>query len=303
MADEAKVRAPIGRSLLTTRNVLGSAFIVVLFAVFARPLMELATYAWESDLHSHIVLVPLISGYLIAIDWRRLPRFGRSSLVWGGLCGVVGVSALVLANYYSRQLSQNDRLAATGFSFVTFLGAGGFFFLGSRFVRAIAFPLAFLIFIVPLPDATVNWLETASKYASADAAALILRMTDIPMVREGVIFRLPGISLEVAQECSGIRSSWILFITSLLAAYLFLRSGWRRVVLVAFVLPLGIIRNGFRIAVIAWLCVHYGPQMIDHFIHRKGGPFFFALSLVPLFALLWWLRQSEWKRSKRGSVH
>jgi exosortase/archaeosortase family protein len=86
-----------------------------------------------------------------------------------------------------------------------------------------------------------------------------------------------------------------LFITSLLASHLFLRSPWRRIVLVAFVIPLGNLRNGFRILVIGLLCVHVGPHMIDSIIHRQGGPLFFALSLVPLFLLLWWLERQERK--------
>src|SRR5207244_4861510 len=97
----------------------------------------------------------------------------------------------------------------------------------------------------------------------------------------------------IAPECSGIRSSWMLFITSLLAAHLFLKKPWRRSVLVAAVIPLGILRNGFRILVIGLLCVHVGPEMIHSALHRRGGPLFFALSLVPLFLLLWWLRRSE----------
>ena len=104
---------------------------------------------------------------------------------------------------------------------------------------------------------------------------------------------IPGLTLEVAKECSGIRSSWVLFITSLLASHLFLRTRWRQTVLVAFVIPLGILRNGFRIAVVGLLCVHVGPHMIDSVIHRRGGPLFFALSLVPLYLLLWWLRHQE----------
>jgi hypothetical protein len=62
---------------------------------------------------------------------------------------------------------------------------------------------------------------------------------------------------------------------------------------VAFVIPLGILRNGFRVFVIGMLCVHVGPRMIDSVIHHRGGPLFFALSLVPLFLLLWWLRRGE----------
>jgi exosortase/archaeosortase family protein len=109
---------------------------------------------------------------------------------------------------------------------------------------------------------------------------------------------LPNIVIEVAQECSGIRSSWVLLITSLLAADLFLKSTWRRALLVCFVIPLAIVRNGFRIAVIGLLCFHFGPQMIHSIIHRRGGPLFFALSLIPLFILLWWLRRGEAVRAK-----
>jgi len=119
-------------------------------------------------------------------------------------------------------------------------------------------------------------------------------------VRHGTLFELPGIVLRVAQECSGIRSSWVLFITSLLASHVFLRTRWRSVVLVAFVIPLGILRNGFRILVIGLLCVHVGPHMIDSTIHHQGGPLFFALSLVPLSLLLWWLRRQEQRLNLPG---
>ena len=120
-------------------------------------------------------------------------------------------------------------------------------------------------------------------------------------MRHGTTFELPGIVLQVAQECSGIRSSWVLVITSILASHLFLKSPWRRIVLVAFVIPLGILRNGFRVFVIGMLCVHVGPHMVDSVIHRQGGPFFFALSLVPLFLLLWWLRRGERRAESPGS--
>ena len=83
------------------------------------------------------------------------------------------------------------------------------------------------------------------------------------------------------------------FITSLVASHLFLESRWRRLLLVAFVIPLAIVRNGFRIMVIALLCVRVGPHMIDSIVHRRGGPLFFALSLIPLFLLMAWLRRGE----------
>ena len=118
-------------------------------------------------------------------------------------------------------------------------------------------------------------------------------------MRDGTVFQLPNIAIQVAQECSGIRSSWVLFITSLLAANLFLNSTWRRAVLVAFVIPLGIVRNGLRVFVIGVLCVHFGPHMIRSVIHRRGGPVFFAIALVPLFLLLLWLRRAEGTENRR----
>jgi exosortase/archaeosortase family protein len=119
--------------------------------------------------------------------------------------------------------------------------------------------------------------------------------------REGLVFELPGISLQVAQECSGIRSSLVLFITSLLAGHMFLKSPWRRTALTFFVIPLAIIRNGFRIVTIGWLCVRVDPAMIDSWIHRQGGPVFFALSLIPFFLLLFWLRRGEIGRARPPS--
>src|SRR5467141_474838 len=167
-------------------------------------------------------------------------------------------------------------------SFVCFVGAGGFFFLGRKWMTAAAFPFAFLIFMVPMPDRVADFLETASKLASTEAASMFFNISGTPVLRDGTLFHLPNITIEVAQECSGIRSSWVLFITGILAANLFLKTRWRRFALVAFVIPLGILRNGFRILVIGLLCVNVGPQMIHSLIHRRGGPAFFMLSLIPL---------------------
>jgi exosortase len=152
-----------------------------------------------------------------------------------------------------------------------------------------------------MPDGAVQWLETASKLASTEVANLFFSISGVPVLRDGTVFQLPGILFEVGQESSGIRSSWVLFMISLLAAHLFLQSPWRRTVLVALVIPLGILRNGFRILVIGLLCVHEGPQMMHSFIHKQGGPVFFVLALIPLFLLLWWLRKGEIGARSPGS--
>ena len=276
------------------------AYGVLLTLLFIQPLGRLMLYAAGSDLHSHIVLVPFVSAYLLYDRRRTLPSPGGRSRAGAVLLGAIGLAALAAAFVWRGSLSLNDHLALMALAYVSLLAAGGFLFLGAKWMASGAFPVAFLVFLAPLPDAAVYWLENASALASAEAAAMYFGIAGTPLVRNGTIFELPGIVLQVAQECSGIRSSWVLFITSLLASHLFLESPWRRLVLVAFVIPLGILRNGFRVFVIGMLCVHVGPHMIDSVIHHRGGPIFFALSLVPLFLLLWWLRRGERRGVPRG---
>jgi exosortase C (VPDSG-CTERM-specific) len=285
---EAPLRHPQGRRI---GGYL--AYLVLLTLLFIRPLMALVLYAARSPLYSHILLVPLVAGYLLFDQRGSLPSPGRRSTGGTLVLGAAGLAALAAGIGWRESSSVNDHLALMALAFVSLVAAGGFLFLGSRWMAAAAFPVAFLIFMVPLPDAAVQRLEDASALASAEAAALYFAVAGTPLVRHGTVFELPGVALAIAQECSGIRSSFVLFITSILASHLFLETGWRRIILVAFVIPLGILRNGFRVFVIGMLCVHVGPHMIDSVIHHRGGPVFFALSLVPLFLLLWWLRRGE----------
>jgi exosortase C (VPDSG-CTERM-specific) len=268
-------------------------WVVVATLAFIQPLTRLMLHAAQSELYSYIPLVPCVSIYLLYIQRRTLVAAYRPSIGGATILGGIGVAALAAGIELRGSLSVNDNLALMALAYLSIVAAGGFLLLGSKWMAAAAFPVAFLIFMVPLPDAAVKWLENALVLASADVAALLFEMTRTPLLRDGTFFQLPGIVLRVAEECSGIHSSWVLFITSLVASHLFLKSPRQRVVLVAFVIPLGIIRNGFRILVIGLLCVHVGPHMIDSVIHRRGGPLFFALSLGPLFLLLAWLRRQE----------
>jgi exosortase C (VPDSG-CTERM-specific) len=268
-------------------------FTALLTLAFSVPLARLMMHAAGSDLHSHIVLVPFISGYLLHERRAGLPPAGPRSLAGASLLAATGVAAVLASYLWRGTLSTNDHLGVLAFAYVCLLAAGGFFFMGRQWMAAAAFPIGFLIFLVPMPDAMVDALEKASMVASAEAAAMYFAVAGTPLVRDGTLFELPTITLRVAQECSGIRSSWVLFITSVLASNLFLHSPWRRLALVLFVIPLGILRNGFRVFVLGILCVHVGPHMIDTAIHHQGGPLFFALSLGPLGLFLWWLRRKD----------
>jgi exosortase C (VPDSG-CTERM-specific) len=274
----------------------GLCFAIVVLVVFVRPLLMLASYVAGSQLHSYILLVPFVSAYLFYLRRDQLPRRRTTDFLLTFVSLAAGIGLFVLAHslqFAGRAPTINTRIVLLMLSFLCCLAAGGFFFFGRAWMQAATFPLAYLIFIVPMPDAMADALETASKYASAEVANLLFHLSGTPFLRAGLIFQLPNITIEVAQECSGIRSSWVLLMTSILAANLFLRTRWRRFALVAFVIPLAILRNGFRILVIGLLCVNVGPQMIHSLIHRRGGPLFFMLSLIPFFLVLWWLRKGD----------
>jgi len=242
--------------------------------------------------HSYVLLIPFVTAYLVYIRWKHLSR--ELSTAWGYalLSAAAGTGAL-LASQHFVDLGQNDYMTLIALSFVCFVIAGTFLFLGSRWAHSAMFPLFFLAFMIPLPEAAVDFLENASKEASAEVANWLFLISGTPALRTGTVFQLPGFTIMVAKECSGIRSSLVLLITSLLAANMFLRTTWRRALLVGVIIPLGLLRNGFRILVISLLCVHIGPEMINSVIHRRGGPVFFVASLIPLFVVLWWLRRRE----------
>jgi exosortase C (VPDSG-CTERM-specific) len=267
-------------------------YLVILCAAFALPLRDFAAYTAQSDVHSYVLLVPFVSVYLLYIRWRQLS--GELTTSWrpAAALAAVGVGALFASQHFSN-LGQNDHMTLIALAFVSFAITGAFLFLGRKWARSAMFPLFFLAFFIPLPEIVVDTLEEASKQASAEVASWLFLITGTPFLRTETLFQLPGITIAVAKECSGIRSSLVLIITSLLAANMFLRTTWRRALLVAAVIPLGLFRNAVRILVISLLCVHIGPHMINSVIHRRGGPVFFGASLIPLFALLWWLRRRE----------
>lgn len=294
------------RLLANDLSLRGRVFIlwaIVLCGAFHKPLWDLAQLA-KNDLHSHTLLIPFISAYLIYSERQQLRGHLVTSWIPAVLLGGIATALVVWVKAFpSQTLTLGGEEPTTLFilAFVSMTMAGAFLCFGSSWMRRVAFPMGFLVFMAPLPEKIVYSLQEWLKLASAEAAAWLFDLMGTPVLQsDAVFFRLPGIVIEVAQECSGIHSTYILFITSLIAAYLFLRSPWHRALLVFVVIPLGILRNGFRIFVLGWLCVQYGPWMIHTWIHHRGGPVFFVLSLIPFFLLLYCLWQSE--RRKRPAA-
>lgn len=284
---------------LATAQKAGWVALAVVLAAGADTLVQLFRFALSSSLYSHIVLVPFVSAYLVWQQRGRAPAGGAGN----GLPAAAGFASglAVLAAYAAfadRAAPVEDLLAWKVAGLLLVLLGAVALALSRAALRRHAFALGFLVFLLPMPVAVSDAVERLLQHASAAAAAVFFQLAGMTLFRDGTLFRLPGYSLNVAPECSGIHSTLALFITSIVAGCLCLRSPAHRVLLAAVVLPLAVARNGFRVFVIGELCVRVGPHMIDSYIHHHGGPIFFALALVPFAALLLGLMRRESRRPR-----
>jgi exosortase C (VPDSG-CTERM-specific) len=291
----------IASSESTRRRLWSFAlFTLLLLCCFSLPIYDLVRFAIHSDLYSHIILIPYISFYLIWIQRHQLVLdawLSRKLAVVTFIAGA-GILAIAFSLRASGGIHMQDYLASVTLAALTILWAGCLFLFGITTIRAVIFPLLFLIFIVPFPISVERHVETFFQVSSAAAAHAFFQISGTPVLQHGTVFQLPGFSFEVAPECSGIHSSLVLFITSFVAGHLLLRKWWAKTLFGLFVIPLAIIRNGIRIFIIGQLCVHVGPEMIHSYIHRRGGPIFFAGSLIPFFLLLFFLVKVESNRHR-----
>jgi exosortase len=243
-------------------------------------------YSRENETASHIALVPLVTASLVFFGRGAIFRRPEWSPGWGVPLAAAGV---VLAKWAHGA----DSLALGALGLVAALLGGFLCVYGVRAVRAALFPLLFLGFAVPPPGPVVDAATQFLKVGSADAVAGLFTLTGTTYYREGFHFVLPYFAIEVADACSGIRSSIGLLLTSLLAGYVFLDAGWKRAVVALLVVPLAILKNGVRIVTLTLLAMHVNPDFLSGQLHHDGGVVFYLIALSLLAPVIWLLRRSR----------
>jgi len=253
------------------------------------PLADLVRNGQPSDYYAHIPLVPMVSAYVLFRRRKKLYRGERSSPVFGSALMALGTGLVVLDRMSGPGLIEHVELCASG---AILFSAGSFLALfGKKAFRRALFPFAFLIFLIPLPIAWMERIVSALVAGSMGTTHVLLKGFGVPFVQEGPIFRLPGFDIEVAQQCSGIRSSLALLVTSVLAGQMFLTGPWRKIVLALAVVPVTILKNGIRIVTLYLLSYFIDMRIIQGgFLHRSGGFIFFGMGLVILGYVLWLMR-------------
>jgi len=279
-----------------------AGYLVVCVVLYWKPLWQLLQVSLSHDTYSHILLVPFITVALVLMRPQRLSALAKGSAALAAALILAAVLLAFLGWKYEPQLLPGVPLALAILSLVLLVWAGVLLVYGTHVLRSLLFPLLFLLLAVPAPQFVIDRLILWLQIGSADVTYLLFRVTGTPVLRQGFVFSVPIFTIEIATECSGIRSAVALMITCLLAGYLFLRSGWARIALLAAAVPVLVIKNGVRIVTLTLLSIYVDPGFLTGNLHREGGFLFFLIGLLILWPVLWWLQCIEAKLRNRSDT-
>jgi exosortase len=283
----------VNSASITARTGVFATYCLAVMLVNLPMLRRLYHYSTTNETASHIILIPIIA---LALAYRsRAAILAEARYAWpAGVAAIAaGLVMFVAARLLDGPVTSGNALSL-GTGALVLLWIGGFFLcFGPKAFRAALFPLLFLGLVIPIPDAVLDGGIWILRTGSTDAVGTLFSLTGTPYYREGFVFTLPSVVIEVAEECSGIRSSIALVITTLIAGHLCLDRPWKKLALVAVTVPLTILKNGIRIVTLSLLSIHVDPGFLTGQLHHDGGIVFFLMTLAMLAPILVWLRGKD----------
>jgi exosortase len=267
-------------------------WVILSSLVFIQPLITLGRLSLSNSDASHLIFIPFISGWLLLIERHKICRKTFYDNFFGSALLLIGI-LLGLMTYSARALKPDVQLSGYILSLVLFWVAGFAFTVGRSAWRTSQFPLLFLLLMVPWPSFLMDRVIYILQAGSAWITSVLFDLAGVPALREGFVFHLPSVTIEVAKECSGIRSSMAVLILALLIVHFGLKSFWKKTLFLASALFVMILKNGIRIASLTLLSMYVDPGFLYGRLHHEGGVVFFLLGLLLLTPLLWFLRRAE----------
>ena len=269
------------------------------------PLLATFSLALTSDAYTHILLILPLSIALIYSDpeyWESRKRpFAHQPNVAIGL-SLLALSLVIICDARWIAQSASDRLSLGLLGLVIWWLGSVILCFGLETFKSFLFPLCFLFLSVPLPASALNWIVEFLQQESATVARVMFQLARVPVTQNGIMLSIPGLDIEVSPECSSIRSSLMLVVTTAVLAHLFLRSRWWKLLLIAVSVPLAIAKNGLRIFAIAELATRVDSGFLTGRFHRNGGIIFFGIALAAVGLILIALRWSETQGTVKRSA-
>ncbi len=288
------------RGAIHARDVLFCALIGVSVALLWREIAAVLQLAWHVDEYTHIFLILPVSLFLIYLERGRLKGDIQYAPIAGAVLGVLSIVIGIAGEMQAYRFSEGVSLSIAIFALVTFWMACVIGFYGGSFFWSLLFPLLFIFLLVPLPTSVLDKAVVFLQTASTEATFALFKLTSLPVLKNGFLLTFPTLRIEVAKECSGIRSSVMLLLTGLIMAHLFLRSFWSKVIFVLFIVPLSVIKNAIRIFTLSMLGMYVNPGFLYGRLHHEGGIVFFLIALGGLLLLLWILQRVESRKVQPG---
>ncbi len=251
----------------------------VVVGLYTPVLLRLVKQWYNDPDYSHGFLVPLLSVYLIWQRRDKLAKIARKPSAWG-LVVVLGALGLLFLG------SLGAELFLTRVSLILMICGLIVYFSGWALLRAMSFPIAFLLFAVPIPVLIYNEIVFPLQFVASRFATSILEMLNLfPIMREGNVLIMPGMRLEVVEACSGIRSLMSLLALAAGYGYLAEKSVPVRWFMIIAMVPLAIISNGTRVMITALMTNYIGPRAAEGFMHEFSGWVIFVVATVLFLAL------------------
>ncbi|MXO83714.1 exosortase A [Altererythrobacter aestiaquae] len=260
-------RSPLGRLALAW---------LAIFALTFRDWLTMFDQWWNISTYNHILLVPLIVGWLI-YDRRRQLRDLQPAAWWPGLFAV----GIALFFWLIGSLASVNTVSQLGA--VLALQASTLVLLGPRIAAANLFPLTYMLFLVPFGDELVPTLQMIT----ADLVIALTEWSGIPAIIDGVFIDTPVGLFEVAEACSGVKFLIAMVALGTLVAYSCFKSWKRRIVFMAAAIALPIFANGVRAWGTIYIAQSQGIEFAVGFDHVLYGWVFFALVVGALLAISW----------------
>lgn len=260
--------------------IWGSILGVLFLGLYGPILKSLVLDWWRDPNYGHGFLVPVFSGYVFWQERRRLARITAKPANFG-LVVMLGAIGLLLLGSLGAELF-TSRLS------MLVLAAGAvLFLLGWKMLRAISFPLGFLILMIPIPVLIYNQITFPLQLLASRFATFWLQLVNVPVLREGNLIILPNYTLEVVDACSGIRSLMTLITLAVAYGYLMNDRRWSRLLLALLMIPIAIVSNAIRIMGAGLLTYHFGHEMAEGFFHEFSGWVIFVAALILMFGCHW----------------
>ena len=254
-----------------------AALLVVLIGwLYSSILYHLIGQWWRDPNFSHGVFVPLFSSFVLWRDRSRLASLSVAPSAWG-------LPILVGALFVLTVGVMGAELFLSRVSLLLLIAGLVIFFLGWNYFRAVKFPWAFLVLMIPIPAIIFNQITFPLQLLASKVAALVLPLLGVPLLREGNVINLPAMALEVAEACSGIRSLLSLTTLAIIYGYLAEPRNSIRVWLALASLPIAVAANSFRIVGTGLLVQYWDPEKAEGFFHLFSGWLIFVISLLMLF--------------------